>query len=356
MIRIIKRLFFRQIAWCRYKTFDGRKIIYKGRSYNEYLNEALSESRPNITNKEKKELCYNIFKQWLWDGTRPDEYLLYRYDNKTIKEREEYMPQVAKDTILLNYYGSNSMSIFEQLKNKFFFYQILSTFFKREAICIYEIGDYNMFAQFCANHNSFICKLLEGHCGVGVQIIHQDSDNRSVNEIFDSLVSQGKWIVEELIQQHESISLFNRSSINTVRFPSFRHGNDVRAAYPCMRFGRKGSVVDNAGQGGVFVSVDIETGVIISNGYDELGHIYECHPDSNVKFKGFIIPHWQELVAESREAHLKLPEEHTYVAFDYALSNKGWAIVEGNWGDFILQQASLERGLKKDFLTLLKGK
>ena len=57
----------------------------------------------------------------------------------------------------------------------------------------------------------------------------------------------------------------------------------------------------------------------------------------------------------ARKAHLSLPENQVYVAFDFALSEKGWVIVEGNWGDWVLQQTSLERGFRKEFTSLLKG-
>lgn len=160
-------------------------------------------------------------------------------------------------------------------------------------------------------------------------------------------------MVEELIQQHQEISSFNASSVNTVRFPSFKHGDKVVAARPCMRFGREGNIVDNAGQGGVFVSVDINTGEIISDGFDEHGHKYPSHPDSNKTFKGFVVPQWKELIEVARVLHLSLPEDQVYVAFDFALSDKGWVVVEGNWGDWILQQVSFEKGLRREFISLL---
>lgn len=143
---------------------------------------------------------------------------------------------------------------------------------------------------------------------------------QTIEEIYEDLSNSATWIVEELISQNKEISTFNESSVNTVRFPSFRHGNKVVAARPCMRFGRKGAVVDNAGQTGIFVSVDIETGEIITDAFDEYGHRYTEHPDSKKVFKGFRIPQWGELIEVARKLHLSLPENQVYVAFDFALS------------------------------------
>ncbi len=338
-----------------YAIFDDRTQIYKGISYRQYLEEALIASRPGVFGKDLSNLELDIYKQWRKDGTRPDEYLLYDYDHKSLEERDMYMPQVPKDRILLSYYGSDVDNVIGLLKDKYAFYEALQPFFKRDAIRLVSGADQNKFLAYCSIHSEFICKLLKGNCGVGVQIIKLNEDNRTINQIFKDLIEKGEWIIEELIHQHEGLSVFNNSSVNTVRFPSFRHGEHVVPALPCLRLGRKGNIVDNAGQGGVFVSVDVNTGRIITEAFDELGHHYQQHPDSGVVFKGYQIPQWGELINLVKETHKALPSEQTYVAFDFALSDKGWVVVEGNWGDWILQQTSLKRGLKKEFLELLHG-
>ena len=337
-----------------YWKFDESQIIYKDLSYRDYLTSALAASRPDITEKSKRILLKDIKKVYLTDQTRPDEYLLYGYDNKSKKVRDTYMPQRTKDAILFGYYGKDAGPLFGQIRDKYTFYTLLNPFFKRDVIKIETGDDLMLFVEFCNKHNRFICKILNSGCGVGVRIVNI-SDKQQIETLFFELIGQGPWIIEELIEQNPEISKFNDSSVNTVRFPSFRHGSIIKQDYPSIRFGRKGNIVDNAGQGGVFASIDINTGEIITNGFDELGHEYEVHPDSKIRFKGFIIPNWPELLKEAQQAHLALSEKQTYIAFDYALSDKGWVIVEGNWGDFILQQTALKRGLKYEFLRLLNG-
>ncbi len=353
--KIIKRLIPRK-CFLLYKilTFDDSIIIYKGVSFRKFLNDSMKEFKPNIDGDERRKLIRDIIKVFLEDGTRPDEYLLYHYDKMTQQQRSEYMPRSLKDSVVLKYYQSDGKDRISLLRDKYEFYSNLKPFFKREVIKIVEDKDYYQFHEFCKKHDGFIAKEIEGRCGVGVQVI-KINDKTQIKAIFNDLIAKNSWVIEELIVQNKEISLFNSSSINTVRFPSFKHANKVVAAYPCMRFGRKGSIVDNAGQGGVFVSIDINTGEIITDGYDEYGHKYKCHPDSNVEFKGFKIPEWSSIKEFAHNAHLSLPKEQTYVAFDFALSDRGWCIVEGNWGDFILQQVSLGKGLKKEFLSLLNG-
>lgn len=343
-------------AYMRYR-FDESQIIYKGINYRDFLTAALTDFKKEYKDREIKSLLSDIKDTYIADGTRPDEYFLYGFEHKRAEERSVYMPQRAKDKILLNFYSPKGLEIIEQLRDKWIFYNIAKPFFKRDVVKIESVGDFADFEVFSMKHKHFICKIINSGCGVGIrkETVDDKEHSHAKVELFNKLIGQGKWIIEELIIQHKTLSYFNESSVNTVRFPSFRHGNNIVQAYPCIRFGRKGSIVDNAGQKGVFASIDIKTGTICTNGFDELGNEYEMHPDSKVHFKGFTIPQWSELIEVARQAHLSLPENQTYVAFDFALSDKGWMIVEGNWGDFVLQQTSLKRGLKNEFLSLLNG-
>ena len=338
-------------AW----TFDESQIIYKDKSYQDFLEESLVVSRPGLSEKERKLLLADIKEAYLTEGIRPDEYLLYGYDGKNRVERSAYLSQHLKDTLLLEYYKPIGMSLIGQLRDKYQFYLLAKRFFKRDVITISENKDWDTFSSFCKAHPRFICKVINQGCGVGVKIEEVRSDN-SAESIFKKLLDGGSaWVIEELINQNVFLADYNTSSVNTVRFPSFRHGDVIVQKYPCIRFGRYGCCVDNAGQGGVFASIDIDTGEIITNGFDELGNEYETHPDSKTRFKGAILPQWSELREEARQVHLSLPREHTYIAFDFALSDRGWMLVEGNWGDWILQQTSFKRGMKSDFLSLLYG-
>jgi hypothetical protein len=141
--------------------------------------------------------------------------------------------------------------------------------------------------------------------------------------------------------------------VNTVRVPSIWNGSEALIFYPVLRTGRKGNVVDNAGSGGTFALVDANTGTVITDGYDELGHHFVKHPDSQVVYKGYQIPEWESLKEAVNKVHSTMPKEFKYVGWDFTLSNKGWCVIEANWGDFIMQQKTLARGLYKEFKKAL---
>ena len=353
--RVVRKLFPSFYLDRLAKKFDTSAVIYKKMTYKSFLEQAFDDFRPELSYAEKKKLEHDILRTYLLDQTRPDEYLLYHYDTKSETERNEYLPQASKDALLISYYKGDIENTIGILRNKYTFYQIAKEFFKRDVILVgTETDNIVQFKEFCQKHPKFIAKEVDGGCGVGIKIIDSEKFD-TIEDVYQELASTSTWIVEELIKQHPEISSFNESSVNTVRYPSFRHGSNVVAARPCMRFGRYGSAVDNAGQSGLFVSVDLETGEIITDAFDEHGHKYSAHPDSKKIFKGYQVPQWTELIEVAREAHLALPDNQVYVAFDFALSDKGWVIVEGNWGDWILQQTSLEMGLRKEFTSLLNG-
>lgn len=332
--------------------FDDSQRIYNGHSFQFFWDSCPEIARrPFFSRLRIHEQARFAF---LEGGFRPDEFILYGLENSRKNERDLYISQRMKDHIMISFYGSNWREKLNVLKDKYVFYSHMKDFFNRDVTYIKSQEDRLPFLSFCQRNKQIFAKLNRGNCGNGARS-YSVSDDEQAGRIFDELVSLGEWIVEEVIKQAPEISEFNPSSINTVRFPSFKRNGVVECVYPCMRFGRAGSIVDNAGQGGVFVSIDRDTGEIISDAYDEKGNVFVTHPDSKVAFRGFRVPQWSELIELVKKAHLALPADQIYVAFDFALSEKGWCLVEGNWGDWILQQTSLQKGFKNEFISFLNG-
>jgi len=117
-----------------------------------------------------------------------------------------------------------------------------------------------------------------------------------------------------------------------------------------MRFGRNGSIVDNAGAGGIFAGIDTKTGVINTDGYDRLYDVYKTHPDSGTAFRGLQLPEWESMLSIVKEASSRLPNIH-YVGWDMAYSKNGWLIIEGNgMSQIIAPQFIYQKGIKKEIL------
>ena len=72
---------------------------------------------------------------------------------------------------------------------------------------------------------------------------------------------------------------------------------------------------------------------------------------SKVVFKNQHIPKWNQLLKLAEEIHRTIPH-HRYVAWDFALTNNGWVLIEGNsMGQFMSEFADKE-GIKKEFDSL----
>ncbi len=89
------------------------------------------------------------------------------------------------------------------------------------------------------------------------------------------------------------------------------------------------SVVDNVGAGGIVAKVDINTGIITSFGRQKNGKIFLKHPDTDNCIIGYQIPMWNELCTIIKKAALMF-QTHSYISWDFALTEKGWIMVEAN--------------------------
>lgn len=172
--------------------------------------------------------------------------------------------------------------------------------------------------------------------------------------MFDKVVSYGgNWVAEELIVQAEDMANWNMSSVNTIRLLSFSTDEGIKFTTSFIRTGRDGAVVDNGGAGGIFAAIDEDSGKIITDGFDEFAHLYVCHPNSNIKYKGWQVPYWEELKETAIAVHSTVFPDMKYIGWDFALTEKGWVLIEGNWGQF-LQQAPLGFGLRNVFDNYVK--
>ena len=80
----------------------------------------------------------------------------------------------------------------------------------------------------------------------------------------------------------------------------------------------------------------------------------EKHPNSGMKFKGWQVPLWEDLLKTASDLHQSLPPKHKYIGFDFALTPKGWVVVEGNWGNFP-HQVCVHHGIRVEFEKLMKS-
>ena len=310
------------------------------------VNSAITKFRPHMNLLPALFLKYQILKEYIQRGVTPLEFFLFDFPNRTVAEKDSFLPDQCKDKLSMK---ATSIELFNmELTDKYRFYLLNEKFYKRKAIEISRDSTLTEFISFVRQEKKLFIKPVGGSYGRGA-FIYTYSEN-DVKSVYDNL-RKDRFIVEALIKQAPAMGIWNESSVNTVRVPTILSSKGFHVMGCFMRTGRKGAVIDNAGGGGIFAAIDEETGIVISNGFSEEGVSYVKHPDSGIVYKGFRLPDWQSLLTLAEEVHRGMPK-HKYIAYDFAYTEEGWVLVEGNWGQFISQFAT-GIGLKDQFIKYM---
>ncbi len=195
----------------------------------------------------------------------------------------------------------------------------------------------------------FCIKLAEGSGGIGFQAFERDDSApdlqlRSLPDataiaprtLFEQLVADCRasgtgLIVEEYLNQHETLRRLSRASVNSVRlWVVLDPDGSVRFPLAFLRMGRGASLVDNRSRGGLVAPIDPRTG-IVSNAFD--GHPsraeFATHPDTGAKIAGTQLPFWEEALAVGERALRTFPGIR-FAGIDVAFSDSGPVILELN--------------------------
>ncbi len=296
-----------------------------------------------------KELTHDIVKCYLQYGATPTEYFIFNFRHASDEVRASFVTDMDKDKTLMQ---TVDIKLYKrELQDKHAFYKRAKEFFKREACLVAGAEDWEAFRQLAARSADVFVKPLESSYGRGAAALHLETEEE-MRRAFASLLEQGgKWIAEEKIRQSAVLARWNESSVNTVRMPSFRTERGYKLMTPYLKVGRAGSVVDNGGAGGIIINIDKETGELVTDGVREDNTVYAKHPDSGVPFKGERLPDWESLVGLTRKVHALFPP-HRHIAFDFAHTDRGWVLIEGNWGQ-VGSQFVDKVGRKKEWHVLM---
>ncbi len=166
-------------------------------------------------------------------------------------------------------------------------------------------------------------KPVAGSLGEGIRLIKKD-DLTDLKALYNQCCEKD-CIVEEKLSGCKELAEFHPGSLNTLRVLTVSKGGRCEVVASMLRVGVGDSLVDNASAGGIVSFVDVATGTIVSDGADKLGNKYVAHPESGKVFKGFVIPHWEQIVDACKSMSLTVPE-----------------LVFAGWDLCVLQDGSVE--------------
>ena len=197
-----------------------------------------------------------------------------------------------------------------------------------------------------ATQFDLIAKPVDGTRGEGIfKIIGKEVDDWQL--LYDRLIKED-YLLEQCIVACKELSAFHPFSLNTIRVVTISNGDRCEVFGALFRMGAHGSVIDNTHAGGVYAPINVETGTIDIPAIDAHNNLYDDHPDTGKKIKGFQIPKWNLIVDTCKEASRTIPNIH-FAGWDLCVNESGQVeIIEGNHApDFDGgMQAPLKKGVK----------
>lgn len=332
--KIVNRPMLQQLYMGLYKSICGDK-------YKQYIAEAESVIGDLAINP------LDMVRETLLFGTFFDEYILYHFEQLNFEQRRAYLTDAVRNHICEQINDPKAQQI---LLNKYQTARYFKAYFKRETLLIKSHADIDLFVSFAKAYKEVVIKPLSECAGRGIQLYQYEENCEA---FFKQLMSEGKsYIVEQRILQHPALAQWHPQSVNTIRVNTILKDNNFTIFNTFIRTGRGDNFVDNGAQGGLFASIDPTTGIIFTEGYDEKGGHFDCHPETKIPYIGTQIPYWEDLISLSSELAHAIPEL-VYVGWDLALTESGWVLVEGNKGQFVAQQLTQKKGLRKEFEDLV---
>lgn len=220
---------------------------------------------------------------------------------------------------------SNSSPEASILVDKYRFNNFFREYINRDYIYLKDVS-LEEFKIFCYKHNKFMLKRNWLCEGAGIRKCFLNNDNEIENFY---KINQGYALVEEIIEQHKKMSELHPQSVNTIRVTTWFYKDNPHIVSSALRIGTGNNCTDNLHNAGLGCAVDIESGIVISKGYDKNSNSFLKHPDTGVTILGFKIPNW-DIVCNTVLEAAKLISSVKWIGWDIAITEKGCTIIEGN--------------------------
>ena len=217
---------------------------------------------------------------------------------------------------------------------------------------------YEQFADLISSVDCIV-KPADGSLGIGVVKIPKQDDPAQIRALYEKY-SRGTMLLEECVKGCEELQVFHPQSLNTIRFVTMAFRGKAMAFGAIFRIGVGDMIIDNVHAGGLCTQVDMETGVVESDGATVAGMRVVRQPDTGLLIKGTQIPHWDDIVEAC--LHLARNTRNIITGWDVVVTDDGKVelIEVNNRPDFDGgMQAPLKKGVKRkvyETLTDLIGK
>ena len=247
MLRLISLLHAKLKSSVAYLVYMRCRYYYDDTQLQDFVMTHF-EGNPGDLKRIKRSMkqCY------LFGGVNYSEYLVMHFEQKSIFEKMRFVPRCSE--VNLYWQVNPKQKYLSLLENKGNCYSFFGSFYKRDLVFVSKkeilegLVDEKI-SGFIYKHKRFMVKPLNLYCGIGIQVF-EVSESKSIVSNLVASYPMG-FVLEELIVQSKSISIFHPNSVNTIRIVTINYGDSIEIKWPFMRVGRGAAVVDNAGAGGI---------------------------------------------------------------------------------------------------------
>ncbi len=276
------------------------------------------------TNKSKLFLFIDMIWCALRYGAGYHDYKMYEFYNMKAKNRNTFITRVRHKKVIMAFNDQDYSDIFDH-KNEF--NKRFKKYLKRDVIDLDETS-LDEFKNFIKDKDIVFAKPFNLDSGRGIEKLNK-KDFKSLAEMYNYMKKKNLRIIEEVIKQHKDMNKIYPNAVNCLRIVTLLDNNIPEIVYLVLKTGSGGNFVDNMGFDGLCTPVDANTGKLIGWAHSEHGKDYEYHPDTKIKFDGYQIPYFKEVIKLVKEAALEVPEIK-YVGWDVFIDEKGPGLIEGN--------------------------
>lgn len=284
-------------------------------------------------------------------GTSFTEYQALNFLNRTAKNKKSF---VTVAWLLEQIRDYNPERFRETFHNKCLFNETFKDYLGRRFMEIIPETTDGEISSFLSSISQVVAKGSHGCSGKDVRVFN---DLTNIDTVVRAIRNGGYNLLEERIFNIDVIAALNPTSLNTCRIVTCHGGRYFKVLFGCLRIGSKGSLIDNATQGGTAARIDVESGKIETLFKGNAFRLIEGSQVGRDEI-GLQIPYWIEIIEMLKEASKLVPEIHL-VGWDVAIGPCGPHLIEGNesFDSALLQywQTPEEEGIKVQFKEALKN-
>lgn len=272
----------------------------------------------------------------------------YEFYKKSEEERDTYVSLLRMAYFYLRYGPGHVRPLF---RNKKEFLKRFSQYVHREWIYVPD-SSYEEFENLVSRYDCIV-KPSDGTRGKRISKLLKDSNHDKDLLLYRSFVKE-KLLLEQCIESCSELKQLHPQSLNTIRVVTFSNREKACVFSAVLRTGVGDSIIDNSHAGGISAQIDVQSGVVETDGANNRGERFVRHPDSGIVFKGFVIPKWAEIVSTCCSAAMQT--DNPITGWDVAINHCGKVeFIEGNHTpDLDMMQTRYQAGFKKSIYSLIK--